>query len=143
MFKKCLFSQIGKLYIFVLLSFKCQFSVSIYLTKCCFFFVCFFNYIFILVEHKTKSASSPPPPPKAQCTCFVFVFFKLGNLTKKRKKREFGHRCFPTIKLWLNGSCFQFDPLRTFFLIGPQYAVSCWLHTALQICHGAFSGFIY
>lgn len=90
-----------KIIYFCTLSFKCQFSASLYLTKSCCFYSC-------LVEHTKLNT-------QAQCTFFffcVFFFFKLGNLTKKRG--GIWSQMFPTIKLWLNGSCFRFDPLRTF-----------------------------
>lgn len=61
-----------KIIYFCTLSFKCQFSASLYLTKSC----CFYSW---LVEHTKLNT-------QAQCTFFflLFFFFKLGNLTKKR-----------------------------------------------------------
>lgn len=90
-----------KIIYFCTLSFKCQFSASLYLTKSC----CF--YFFPCWAHKTKY-------PRTMHIFFPFCSLNWEIWPKKKKRGGIWSQMFPTIKLWLNGSCFRFDPLRTF-----------------------------
>lgn len=114
--KKCLFSQIGKLYIFILLSFKCQFSVSLYLAN---------SFFFLLSTKKTK------------CPSFSFFFVSQHNVhillnweSLTKKVGILVTRCFPPLNFGLMGPVFDLIHWELLFLIGPQYAASGRLHTA-------------
>lgn len=59
----------------------------------------------------------------------MHTLFKIKSGKVWPKNWGFWCQTFPSIKRWLNGSTFEFYKLRTFFLIGPQYAVNACLHT--------------
>lgn len=128
-----------KIIYFCTLSFKCQFSASLYLTKSCCFYSC-------LVEHTKLNT-------QAQCTFFSFVFvFSLNWEIWPKKEGEFGHRCFLPLNFGLMGPVFDLIHWelsnRTTVcseLLLVAYCCHLWQSSQclFQICHRTFSGFIY
>lgn len=85
-------------------------------------------FIFVLYHLSATLLSSFISPKRffpAQWT--LFKIYTGESLTKHL---EFGLRCFPPLNFGFNGSWFEFDQLRSCFLVGRQSAVNgCW-HTA-------------
>lgn len=79
---------------FSTLSFKCQFSASLYLAKSFF------------VEHKKKTKC-----PRLFFFFFFFLVYKIKKQGKFDQNLGIWSQTFPTIKLWFNG--FEFHELRT------------------------------
>ena len=118
--KSALFLEIGKLYIFVLYHPVPIFCLSQSYKS-------FFSIFF--VEHKKKlnaHAFVPSTCPEA--------FKQTG---KGRPKWGIWSLAFPSIKRWLNGSCFRFDPLRTWHVcvLFSDWTTVCRKWLLAYCCH--------
>lgn len=125
--KSAFFPHDWEMIYFCTLSFKCQFSVFLYLAKS----------FFCWAQKKLNAHVS-------------FFFSTMHTLLKSLlgkfdPKLGIWHQAFPAIKLWVNGSSLKLYPLRTFLSWSDHsmFAYCCEFSAPFQICRRAFSAFIY